>query len=292
MVEDDDGEVLRNFTIPSQGRGQTTAPSHFKGAFGFASQSQALQRNSSNDDGLRFSRKGSGGTMNTTDLIRALQQLDPKQHSNRQTTFCSQVNIIPPTPAAGYTPNTISLNTSHIVVAEELRSLQTNIDTDSFRENSRKVDHETKGKSKASLSGLSSGYVATQPPNTDGVTKPFVPTGGLTSHMAFQGMGITQVQSCHKRSVNHLTTKALGENPEWNETAVEKRRRLAALSSSSAVFEDSGDGSEDDAEMPRKPKTHYALAPVAAVSTSSRQHRVSWGDEVEAGLTRKRRLGP
>jgi len=230
--------------------------------------------------------------LNTTDLIRALQQLDPKQHSNRQTTFCPQGNIIPPTPAAGYTPNTISPNTSHMMISEELCSLQTNIDTDSFRENSTKVDHETKGKSKAWLSGLSSGYGATQPPNTDGVTEPFTPTHGLTSHMAFQGMGITQVPSRHERSVNPLTTKVLGENPEWNETAVEKLRRLAALSGSSAVFEDSGDGSEDDMEMPRKPKTHYAPAPVAAVSTSSRERCVSWGDEVEAGLTRKRQLGP
>ena len=230
--------------------------------------------------------------MNTTDLIRALQQLDPKQHSNRQATFCPQVNIIPPTPAAGYTSNTISLNTSHIVVAEELHSLQTNIDTDSFRENSTKVDHEDKGKSRASLSGLSSGYGATQPPNTDGVTEIFVPTHGLTSHMAFQGMGITPVQSRHKRSANHLTTKVLGENPEWNETAVEKLRRLAALSGSSAVFEDSGDGSEDDVEMSRKLKIHCAPTPGAAVSTSSRQRRVSWGDEVEAGPPRKRQLGP
>jgi hypothetical protein len=123
------------------------------------------------------------------------------------------------------------------MAAEELCSLPTNIDTDSFRENSTKVDPETKGKSKASLRGLSSGYGATQPPNTDGVTEPFIPTRGLTSHMAFS-RGWESRKS--RLAVHHLTIQVLGENPEWNETAVEKLRRLAALSRSSAVFEDLG----------------------------------------------------
>jgi hypothetical protein len=60
-----------------------------------------------------------------------------------------------------------------------------------------------------------------------------------------------------------------------------KLRRLAALSSSSAVFEDSGSGSDDNVEMPRKPKAHGVPAMVAAVPASSRERRVSWGDEVK-----------
>jgi hypothetical protein len=137
-------------------------------------------------------------------------------------TSCPRVNIIPPTPAAVYTPNTISANTSQVMSAQDVSSLQTNIDTDSFQDNSIKSDHGAKGESKADASGFSSGYDAAQTPSTDTGTAPFITRRDLATHIAYQGMRNTQLPSRRERPVDPFATKVLAENSEWNENAVEK----------------------------------------------------------------------
>jgi Alkali metal cation/H+ antiporter Nha1 C terminus/Sodium/hydrogen exchanger family len=82
VFEDDTGEILRRYTIPSRSGRHTTVSSHVKGAFGFASEDRPLQGNLADDDGLRISQKGSGRKMNAADFIRTMQKLDPK-HTNR-----------------------------------------------------------------------------------------------------------------------------------------------------------------------------------------------------------------
>ena len=84
VFEDDAGEVLKRYTIPSQSGHHTTVSTHVKGAFGFASENRSLQDSLVDDDGLRISRRGSGRKMNAADFIRAMQQFDPKQRTDRK----------------------------------------------------------------------------------------------------------------------------------------------------------------------------------------------------------------
>jgi hypothetical protein len=65
--EDDAGEGLKRYTIPSQSGCHTTASSHVKGAFRFASEDRSWEDNLAGGDRLRISRKGSGRKMNSGD---------------------------------------------------------------------------------------------------------------------------------------------------------------------------------------------------------------------------------
>jgi NhaP-type Na+/H+ or K+/H+ antiporter len=289
MVEDDAGEVLKSYTIPCQSGDNTTVSSHLIEALGFTRQGERLQINEANDDGLRFSRRGSGRKMNPADLIRALQQLDPKHHSDpgrpgdramANAPHCAQVNIIPPTPAAVYTPDNFSPNTSQIVIAEDAPSFQPSIDTTSLKRESINSDSKFKANVKERLSATSSGGHAVQMCSTNGGSENSVPAHDLASNLSFHGMGNMPAQSRREGLFDLFATEVLGDDAEWVETAAEQRRRLAALSSSSAVFEDSGSNSDDDEGMPRRLRVQQVPVRVAAAPASSRARRVSWGDEV------------
>jgi Alkali metal cation/H+ antiporter Nha1 C terminus len=117
-------------------------------------------------------------------------------------------------------------------------------------------------------------------PSTDEGREASISRHNLASNLAYQGTGSTAAQSRRERFVDLFTTEVLADDPEWNETTVEKRRRLAALGSSSAFFEDSDSNSDDNVEMPRRLRAHRVPLTVAATPASPRAHRVSWGDEV------------
>jgi NhaP-type Na+/H+ or K+/H+ antiporter len=289
MVEDDAGEVLKSYTIPCQNGDHRTVSSHLNGAFGFARHGATLQINEANDDGLRFSRRGSGRRMNTADLIHALQQLDPKQHSDAgrpddramaNAVHCPQVNVIPPTPAAIYTPDNFSPNTSQIVIPEDAPSFLSNIDTTSLQHKSISSGSKFKANAEERLSDTSSGGYAAQMCSTNEGSENLVPAHDLASNLSLHRTRNMQAESRREELLDLLATEILGDDAEWVETAAERRRRLAALGSSSAVFEDSGSNSDDDEGMPRRLRVQHVPVRVAAVPASSTARRVSWGDEV------------
>ena len=158
--EDDTGEVLKRYTIPSRSGHHTTVSSHVKGAFWFPSEDKSLQGNLADDDGLRISRKGSERKMNAADFIQAMQQLDPKQRTNTgepavhprcdmlSTAHTPQVNIIPPSPPAVHSPNAFFQHRSQIVDAEPSSIMDVNIDTSSLLDLSVKSSLEFKSKLK------------------------------------------------------------------------------------------------------------------------------------------------
>ena len=290
IVEDDAGEVLKSYAIASQSEDHPTLSSHLKGAFGFTSQGEKPQSNPNEDDGLRFSRKGSGRRMKAADFISAMQQWDPKQRSETATptnwaghnmtdiAHSPRVYVIPPSPAAVYTPNAFFPSPSQIVKAENSSSLQTNIDTTSLLDASIGSSLVFKGKLKEKKRSTSSASDAAERSDTDEGSKTSMATRKFASSLAHHRLENVAAQSGH-RGLEGLFAGGLADNPEWRETGAEKRRRLAALGNSSAVFADSS-SSDEDARAPRRPMVHRVPDWVAAAPASSRGRRVSWSDEL------------
>jgi len=292
MFEDDTGEVLKRYTIPSRSGHHTTVSPHVKGAFWFPSEDRSLQGNLADDDGLRISRKGSGRKMNAADFIRAMQQFDPKQrtdtgepavHPRRDmssTVHTPQVNTMPPSPPAVHSPNAIFQHSSQIVDAEPSSIIDANIDTSSLLDPGVKSSLEFRSELKEKKRATSPRSDAAETPRTDEGGEASIPSHGWASVVARRLTESVVAQSRSQDLEENFATQVLADDPDSTETAAEKRRRLAALGMGSAVFEDSSD---EEPELSRRPRVPRFSARVAAPSTSSRGRRVSWGDEVSRG---------
>jgi NhaP-type Na+/H+ or K+/H+ antiporter len=295
MFEDDTGEVLKRYTIPSRSGHHTTVSSHVKGAFWFPGEDRSLQGNLADDDGLRISRKGSGRKMNAADFIRAMQQFDPKQrtdtgepavHPRRDmlsTAHPPQVTIIPPSPLAVHSPNAFFQHRSQIVDAEHSSIIDANIDKSSLLDLSVKSSLELRSKLKVKKRATPPGSDAAETPRTDEGDEASIPSHSWASVVARR---LTESVAAQPRSQDLgeiFATQVLADDPDSTETVAEKRRRLAALSMGSAVFEDSSISSDEEPGVSHRPRVPRFSPRVAAPRTSSRGRRVSWGDEVSRG---------
>jgi NhaP-type Na+/H+ or K+/H+ antiporter len=294
VFEDDTGEVLKRYTIPSRSGHHTTVSSHVKGAFGFAGEDRSLQDDLADDDGLRISRKGSGRKMNVPDFIRTMQKLDPKQrtgteepavrlrHDVLSTAHSPQVNIIPPSPPAVHSPNTFPQTGSQIVDAEHSSVIGIDIDTSSQLDLSAKSGLEFKSKLKEKRTAQPRSDAGEAIRTNEGGEASIRPHG-WASVVARRSTDSVAAQSRSQDLGEIFTTQGLADDPNSTETVAEKRRRLAALGMGSAVFEDSSNSSDEEPEVHRRPTVPQFSARVAVPRTSSRGRRISWDDEVSRG---------
>jgi NhaP-type Na+/H+ or K+/H+ antiporter len=294
MFEDEAGEVLKRYTIPGRSGHHTTIASHVIGAFGFASEDRSLQDNLANDDGLRISPRGSGRKMNVADFIQTMPKFDPKQrtgaggpavhlhHNALSPARSPQVNIIPPSPPAVYSPNVSFPNSSQIGNAEHSSIASIDIDTSSQPDLSVTSGREFKRKRKGKKATRPGSDVAETIRTNEGGEASIRPHG-WTSVVARRLAESPAAQSRGQGPRKVSMTQGLPEDLDSVETVAEKRRRLAALSMESAVFENSSSSSDEEPEVLRGPSVPRFSARVVAPRTPSTGRRVSWGDEVSRG---------
>jgi hypothetical protein len=99
-----------------------------------------------------------------------------------------------------------------------------------------------------------------------------VPTYDMTATLARHGKGRTAADSRRQRLTKISSDDGAGDEGEQVETAAEKRRRLAALGEGEGGEDSSSD---EDADAPRRPKEEKE--PVAELSRQ--RPRVQWGGE-------------